>query len=460
MPVLTEHRNRRPPGPSRTWLFGNLKEFGRDQLGSMTRWAREYGDLVSARFGPKRVVFANHPELVEQVLVEQNRKFIKHYRLRRTKRTLGQGLLTSEGDFWRSQRKLAQPAFHRERIAAYARLMVDFTERMLESWADGQVRDVQDDMMRLTLEIVAKTLFDAEIGGDTADASAAMETLMRAFIARSGSLVNPPHWLPTPHNLRVERAIRRLERILVSIIAQRRKSGEDRGDLLSMLLHAQDEDSGRRMSDRQLRDEVMTLFMAGHETTANTLAWTWFLLAGHPDAEARLHAELDLVLDGRPPTVADLPRLAYTERVVNETLRVFPTVWVVGREAIEPVELDGYRIPAGTTVFMPQWVIHRDGRWYDDPEVFRPERWEGGLIQRIHRYAYFPFGGGPRLCIGNNFAQMEATLVLATIAQKFRITLAPDAVVEPLATITLRPAHGVKVILEKRRSATAAAEVR
>jgi cytochrome P450 len=460
MPVLTEHRNRRPPGPSRTWLFGNLKEFGRDQLGSMTRWAREYGDLVSARFGPKRVVFANHPELVEQVLVEQNRKFIKHYRLRRTKRTLGQGLLTSEGDFWRSQRKLAQPAFHRERIAAYARLMVDFTERMLESWADGQVRDVQDDMMRLTLEIVAKTLFDAEIGGDTADASAAMETLMRAFIARSGSLVNPPHWLPTPHNLRVERAIRRLERILVSIIAQRRKSGEDRGDLLSMLLHAQDEDSGRRMSDRQLRDEVMTLFMAGHETTANTLAWTWFLLAGHPDAEARLHAELDLVLDGRPPTVADLPRLAYTERVVNETLRVFPTVWVVGREAIEPVELDGYRIPAGTTVFMPQWVIHRDGRWYDDPEVFRPERWEGGLIQRIHRYAYFPFGGGPRLCIGNNFAQMEATLVLATIAQKFRITLAPDAVVEPLATITLRPAHGVKVILEKRRSATAATDAR
>jgi cytochrome P450 len=460
MPVLTEHRNRRPPGPSRTWLFGNLKEFGRDQLGSMTRWAREYGDLVSARFGPKRVVFANHPELVEQVLVEQNRKFIKHYRLRRTKRTLGQGLLTSEGDFWRSQRKLAQPAFHRERIAAYARLMVDFTERMLESWADGQVRDVQDDMMRLTLEIVAKTLFDAEIGGDTADASAAMETLMRAFIARSGSLVNPPHWLPTPHNLRVERAIRRLERILVSIIAQRRKSGEDRGDLLSMLLHAQDEDSGRRMSDRQLRDEVMTLFMAGHETTANTLAWTWFLLAGHPDAEARLHAELDLVLDGRPPTVADLPRLAYTERVVNETLRVFPTVWVVGREAIEPVELDGYRIPAGTTVFMPQWVIHRDGRWYDDPEVFRPERWEGGLIQRIHRYAYFPFGGGPRLCIGNNFAQMEATLVLATIAQKFRIRLAPDAVVEPLATITLRPAHGVKVILEKRRSATAATDAR
>jgi cytochrome P450 len=450
MPVLAEIRNQRPPGPPQTWLFGNLKEFGRDQLGAMTRWARDYGDFVSARFGPKRVVFANHPDLVEQVLVEQNRKFIKHYRLRQTKRTLGQGLLTSEGDFWRSQRKLAQPAFHRERIAAYSRLMVDFTERMLESWADGQSRDIQDDMMRLTLEIVAKTLFDAEISGETADASAAMETLMRSFIARTGSLLNPPHWLPTPLNLRVERAIRRLERILATVIAQRRESGNDRGDLLSMLLHAQDEDSGRRMSDAQLRDEVMTLFMAGHETTANTLAWTWFLLAGHADAESRLHAELAQVLGGRSPVMADLPRLSYTESVVNETLRVYPTVWVIGREATEPVELGGYRIPAGTTVFMPQWVIHRDGRWYDDPEQFRPERWEGGLIQRIHRYAYFPFGGGPRICIGNNFAQMEATLILATIAQKFRVRLAPDAVVKPLATITLRPAHGVKVILEKR----------
>jgi cytochrome P450 len=439
-----------PPGPPQTWLFGNLKEFGRDQLGTMTRWAREYGDLVSARFGSKPVVFANHPDLVEEVLVHQNRKFIKHYRLRQTKRTLGHGLLTSEGEFWRGQRRLAQPAFHRERIAAYARFMVDFTERMLESWADGQVRDVQDDMMRLTLEIVAKTLFDAEISGETADASAAMETLMRCFIARTGSLVNPPHWLPTPLNLRVERAVRRLERILANIIAQRRASGEDRGDLLSMLLHVQDEESGRRMSDQQLRDEVMTLFMAGHETTANTLAWTWVLLSRHPDAEARLHAEIDLVLGGRPPAVADLPRLSFTESVVNETLRVYPIVWVIGREAIEPVELGGYRIPAGTTVFLPQWVVHRDGRWYDDPEVFRPERWQGGLIQRIPRYAYFPFGGGPRICIGNNFALMEATLILATIAQKYRLRLAPDAVISPLPTITLRPAHGVKVILSKR----------
>jgi cytochrome P450 len=450
MAVVAQRWNERPPGPPQTWLFGNLREFSRDQLGALTRWKREYGDFVEARFGARRVVFANHPDLVEEVLVKQNRKFIKHFRLRRTRRVLGQGLLTSEGEFWRSQRRLAQPAFHRERITTYARLMVEYTERMLETWSPGQVRDVQDDMMRLTLEIVAKTLFDAEIRGATADASGAMETLMRSFIARTGSLVTPPHWVPTLLNIRVERAIRRLERILAAIITERRARGEDRGDLLSMLLHAQDEESGRRMSDQQLRDEVMTLFMAGHETTANTLAWVWFLLSEHPDVEARLHVEVDRVLGGRPPTVADLPRLGFTENIITEALRVYPTVWMIGREAIDPVELDGFQIPAGTTVFMAQWVVHRDSRWYDDPEVFRPERWEGGLIQRIHRYAYFPFGGGPRICIGNQFAMMEATLILATIARMYRIRLAPDAVIAPLPTATLRPAHGVKVILSRR----------
>ncbi len=438
------------PGPPQRWIFGNLREFGRDRLASLTRWAHEYGDVVWARFGPRVVVFLNHPDLVEEVLVNQNRKFIKHYRLRDATRTLGQGLLISEGEFWRGQRKLAQPAFHRERIAAYGALMVQLTERMLLGWADAQVRDAQDDMMRLTLEIVAKTLFDAEIAGDSADVSAAMETLMQAFVVRTASLVNPPHWLPTPMNIRVERAIRRLERILHAVIAERRKSGEDRGDLLSMLLRAQDEESGRRMTDSQLRDEVMTLFMAGHETTANTLAWAWFLLAGHPEAEARLHKELEAVLGGRPPEFADLPRLPYTESVINETLRVYPTVWMVGRENTEPVELGGFPIPVGTTLFMPQWVIHRDARWFDDPDVFRPERWEGGLLQRLHRYAYFPFGGGPRICIGNNFALMEAALVLATVAQKFRLRLADDAQVTPLPTMTLRPANGVKVVLCKR----------
>jgi cytochrome P450 len=450
MPALL--RTPSPPGPTQRWLFGNLKEFSHDQLGSLARWARQYGDVVSARFGPRRIIFLNHPDLVEEVLVSQHRKFIKHYRLRKSARALGQGLVTSEGELWRSQRKLAQPAFHRERINRYAQSMVSFTEQMLASWADGQVRDVHADMMTLTLEIVAKTLFDSEIGGKSADARAAMEILERGFIARTRRLMAPPIWLPTPLNMRLERAVRRLEQIIFAIIAERRRSREDRGDLLSMLLHAQDQESGRRMSDQLLRDEVMTLFMAGHETTANTLAWAWLFVARQPDVEARLHEELDRTLAGRTPTVADLPQLAFAERIITETLRVHPTVWMVGREAIEPVELGGYRIPVGMTVFMPQWVIHRDPRWYDDPEVFRPQRWADGLMQRIPRYAYFPFGGGPRICIGNNFAMMEATLILATIAQKYRMALAPDADIKLLPSMTLRPAHGIKVVLEERRS--------
>jgi cytochrome P450 len=368
-----------------------------------------------------------------------------------TRLTLGNGLLTSEGDFWRRQRRLAQPAFHRERVASYAGAMVAFAERMLTTWEDGQVRDVQEDMMQLTLEIVAKTLFDADIAGDAAAASAAMETLLRCFTARVNHMIRlPEHW-PTPANFRLHRAVRRLERILFAIIAERRASGEDRGDLLSMLLHAQDEDDGGRMTDHQLRDEAMTLFMAGHETTANTMAWVWFLLANHPQAEARLHAELDEVLGGRSPGFDDLPRLAYTEMVVTEALRLYPTVWLLGREAIEPCEVGGYPIRVGTTLYMSQWVIHRDPRWFDDPREYRPERWADGLAKRLPRYAYFPFGGGPRICIGNSFAMMEATLLLATIARRFRLALTPDATVTPLPTMTLRPDGGVKVRLTRRR---------
>lgn len=440
----------RPPGPKGHWLRGNIREFAKDRLGFLDENFRTYGDVVGFRLGPYRIVQVNHPELVEQVVVTQNRSFIKHFALKQTKSTLGKGLVTSEGDFWRRQRKLSQPAFHRDRIAGYADVMVRHTERMLGSWADGQTRDAQDDMMRLTLEIVAKTLFDAEIATEAADASAAMETLMRCFTARIGSPVRLPEWVPTPVNLRLRRSIGRLDRIVFRFIAERRASGEERDDLLSMLLHARDED-GSQMTDRQLRDELMTLFMAGHETTANTLAWVFWLLALNPDAESRLLAELDAVLDGRAPTFEDLPRLPFAEHVVNESLRLYPTVWLIGREAIEPCRIGNEWIARGTTVYMPQWVIHRDPRWYDDPLSYCPERWQDGLAKRLPRYAFFPFGGGPRACIGNNFAMMEAVLLLATIARRFRLRLAPNASVTPLPTMTLRPDHGVKVILEERR---------
>jgi cytochrome P450 len=436
-----------PPGH---WLTGHLRPFQRDRLGFLSEYARTYGDMVNLRLGPMRVRLLSHPDLIEEVLVAKARHFIKHGPLRQARPSLGNGLLTSEGDFWRQQRKLAQPAFHRDRVAAYAATMVAAAERMLDGWVDGQVRDVQDDMMRVTLEIVAKCLFDADVSGDAADASAAMETLIRCFTRRVERWIKLPMAIPTPSNLRFRRAMSRLDRIIFAIIAARRASGEDRGDLLSMLLHAQDEDDGRRMTDRQLRDEAMTLFMAGHETTANTLAWTWVLLARSPDVEARLHAELDAVLGGRVPTFADLPRLGYADAVITEALRVYPTVWLLGREAVEPCAIGGEPVPVGLTLWMSQWVLHRDPRFFDEPEQFRPERWSDGLARRIPRYAYFPFGGGPRICIGNSFAQMEAVLLLATIARRYRLALAPDAVIRPFPTMTLRPDGGVKVILTRR----------
>jgi cytochrome P450 len=443
----------RPPGPKGRPIVGHVREFRADRLAFLDDCARTYGDVVALRLATKRIWALNHPDLVEEVLVTRNRAFHKHFALRAAKPTLGEGLLTSEGDFWRRQRRLSQPAFHRDRIAGYAGVMVDYTERMLGTWHDGEPRDAQADMMQLTLEIVAKTLFDADIAVEAAEVADAMEILMENFTRRVNRMVPLPHWVPVPENLRFRRAMAVVDRTLDAIIAGRRREGEDRGDLLSMLLLATDaEGDGSRMSNRQLRDEVVTLFMAGHETTANTMAWAWYLLSRHPEAEARLHEELDEVLgDGRPPSHDDLPRLRHADMIITETLRLYPTAWLLGREVMEPVEVGGYRPPVGSTMWMSQWVIHRDPRWFDEPESFRPERWADGLARRLPRYAYFPFGGGPRICIGNHFAQMEAVLLLATIARRFRLKV-PDAhVPRPVPTMTLRPEGGLPVVLEARR---------
>ncbi len=450
-------RRQGPPGPKGHWLQGHIPDFRGERLEFLTRCAREYGDVVALRLGPARIFLLNHPDLVEEVLVRQNRIFIKHFALRAAKPTLGEGLLTSEGEFWRRQRRLAQPAFHRERIAAYAKVMVEYTERMLTGWSEGQRRDVQADMMGLTLEIVAKTLFDAEIERDSGELTGAMEALMTSFTDRVNRLIPLPNWLPVPQNFRYWSAMGQVERLLKGIIGERRRTGEDRGDLLSMLLHAQDvEGDGGRMTDKQLQDEVVTLFLAGHETTANTLAWAWLLLSRNPEAESRLHEELDAVLGGtetRAPRFEDLPRLTYADAVITETLRVMPTVWLLGREATVPTEIGGYHVPKGTTLWMSQWVIHRDPRWFEEPEVFRPERWLDGLAKQLPRYAYFPYGGGPRICIGNAFAQMEAVLLLATIARRFRPRVPDNVVVGNVPTMTLRPT-GVPVVLERRLGAS------
>lgn len=438
-----------PPGPSfglRRWSLGPLNNG--DPLGYFSGLVREYGDLIGLRILNFRILLINHPDHIEDVLVNHPRKFIKGRVLKANKRVFGSGLLTSEGDFWLRQRRLAQPAFHRARIAAYASTMVEYTERLLHEWQGGEERDIHKEMMRLTLQIVGKTLFDADVERDAQDIGKSMELLLELG-ADFRRTVLIPHWLPTPSNFRLELAIRKIEKVLYRIIAGRRASGRDAGDLLSMLLAAQDED-GSRMTDTQLRDEAITLFLAGHETTANTLSWTWWLLAKNPVVEAKLHAELRNVLGGRAPKMDDLPKLTYTNHVITESMRLYPPAWGTARTAIEDHEIAGYSVPKNSGVSFAQWTVHRDARWYDAPDEFRPERWEGDLLKRLPRFAYFPFGGGPRQCIGNSFALMEAALILATIAQQYRFRLVEEHPVVPLASITLRPRHGIRAALEAR----------
>jgi cytochrome P450 len=426
-----------------------------DTLGFMTRSAREMGDVVLFRFGPMRALLLAHPELVEDVLVTHRHTFVKNRATRLIGRVTGNGLVVSEGDFWRRQRRLIQPAFHHGRIAGYADTMVGFTDRMLGSWRDGEVRDVHEEMMHLTLEIVSKTLFDADVSRhDEAEVGAAVKVAVECLNEVLNSLLFfVPERFPTPTNVRLWRAVRRLDDVLYRIIREHRAAGVDRGDLLSTLLRAGDEDDGSHMTDRQVRDEAMTLFLAGHETTSIALSWAWYLLSQHPEVEARVHAELDSVLSGRVPTAADVPSLPFVGMVMTEALRLYPPALALGREAVADCELGGYRVRKGTNVILSQWVVHRDPRWFEEPEAFRPERWEGDLARRIPRFAYFPFGGGQRHCIGSSFATMEATLLLATIAQRFRLRLVPGHPVEPQAALTLRPKHGMRMVLEAREPA-------
>jgi cytochrome P450 len=446
-----------PPGPEPGALDGVFSPFRRDPLTFLTEAARNYGDIVGLRFFHYRTYLITHPDYIEDVLVNHPRKFVKGRVLQANKRLFGNGLLTSEGDFWLRQRRLAQPAFHRARIAGYAGTMVSFTQRMLEGWKDGEERDAHVEMMQLTLQIVGKTLFDADVTGDAREIGRIISMLLN-FSSDFRRLIFTPRWLPTPRNIQTELAIRRLDKIIYRMIAQRRASGRDVGDLLSMLLAAQDED-GAHMTDRQLRDEALTLFLAGYETTANLLAWTWWLLATHPEVEAKLHREVDDALAGRSASMEDLNGLPYSTQIITESLRLYPPAWGMARLAIEDHEIAGYPIPAGTGVAIPQWIVHRDPRWYEAPDEFRPERRIGDLQKNLPRFAYFPFGGGPRQCIGNAFALMEATLVLATVAQRFRLCMKPGVVIEPLASITLRPKGGIPVRIEARTPRSAHTEI-
>lgn len=434
-----------PPGPRARPFFGLLPEFRKDPLALLDRMFQDYGDLVTVPLGPYPFLLVSDPALIEEVLVTQNRLFIKGRGLENSRRVLGNGLVSSEGEFWRRQRRLAQPAFHRTRVQAYGETMVDFALQHIASWRHGAIYDINREMMRLTLAIAAKTLFSADVSHEADVVGAALEVTLREFQRRMRTMIKIPETWPTPNNIRYSRAVEALDRVIYRIIDDRRQSGEDTGDLLSMLLHAVDED-GSQMTPQQLRDETMTLFLAGHETTANAMTWTWYLLGLNPEAEARLHAELEQVLGGRPPGPQDLPSLPYVEAVISESMRLYPPVWILGRRSTAPVEVGSYSFGANQDFLMSQWVMHRNPRYFENPLHFQPERWLDGLAKRLPRFAYFPFGGGPRICIGAGFALMEAQLLLATIAQQFRLQVDPTHQVGTSPSMTLRPAGPVSVV--------------
>src|ERR1700751_2291989 len=415
---MSTNGNRLPPGPKGLPLVGLSFNLLQDPVELMRRVTREYGDIVRIPVILQSRILLNHPDYIQQLLLFQQSKFHKSTLTKETtERLLGQGLLISEGDFWRRQRRLAQPPFHCHRINEYAPPKLECAEMKARDWRDGDTRNMAEEMMELTLEAAVRTLFGTTLPGEAQQVGRAMTFLMRYSLRRARSPLRIPAGWPTPKNRRATKEFGFLDSLVYRIIEERKAQGNGHrhGDLLSMLMGAMDED-GTQMTPRQLRDETMTLFLAGHETTALTLSWTWYLLSQNPAAEARLHEELDGVLGGKPPTLKDLPALTYTDRVIKESMRLYPPAWSLAREVAHEFEVEGYRIPAGANVVMSQWILHRDRRLFEDPLRFEPDRWGTDACKKLPRFAYFPFGGGPRQCIGAGFATMEAVLLLATIA--------------------------------------------
>jgi cytochrome P450 len=452
-------RSTLPPGPFYWTPLALGRVMRRDPLAYVSNLSRDYGDVVCLCMGTMRVYFLHHPDGVKHVLQDNNQNYVKGPIIARVKVLIGDGLFTSEGDFWRRQRRLAQPAFHRERIAGFADAMARRTAERLARWepaaASGEPIDVAAEMSALTLTIVGETLFARDLSGEAAGAGRALAVALEVAAHRAMSYVVTPIWVPTARNRAFRRAARTLDALVYEIIDGRRRTADPGADLLGTLMAARDEETGERMSPRQLRDEVMTFLLAGHETTAMALSWTWYLLARHPEIAEAARAETLAVLGDRAPTVADLPRLPLARMVVEEAMRLYPPVWGIGRQSVGADRIGGYDIPAGTLVNLSAWVTHRHPAFWDDPDRFDPERFRPGVERTRPRFAYFPFSGGPRLCIGEGFALLEAQLIVAMMLQRYRLTLARREVVVPEPTLTLRPRGGLPMRIERVPAATA-----
>ncbi|MCB9004361.1 MAG: cytochrome P450 [Ardenticatenaceae bacterium] len=451
-PATNGHR---PPGPPLYPVIGMTRRLDMQQHEAVLHFQHEFGDFVHLQIVHKRLYLVSDPAGIKHVLQDNNHNYVKGLGLAKAKVFLGEGLLTNEGEPWRRQRRLIQPAFHRQKISGFAETMTAVTSEMLAGWetavAAQRPLNIAQEMMRLTLGIVAQTLFSTALTPEEMDTvGRVMPHVLHVTNQRIQNVFAFWERLPTPANRRFMADLAALDRIVYRIIAERRETGGEQSDLLGMLMAARDEETGAGMDDKQLRDEVMTLFLAGHETTANLLAWTWYLLSLHPDVRARLQEEVDGVLNGRIPTSADVPNLTYTTQVLHEVLRLYPPAAIFSRTPLAADEVSGYAVEPGSVVIISPYVMHRHPDYWQNPAGFQPDRFAPGWERNLPRYVFIPFGGGPRLCIGNNFALMEAALIVAMVAQKYELDLVPGHPVEAEFAVTLRPRYGVQMMLRRR----------
>lgn len=442
------------PGPLGVPVLGLLHRAWHNPPQFFLDTAIRYGPVVCLRLGFHRVYLISHPQDIKHVLQDNHLNYQKNAaRVEKIKPLFGEGLTTSEGDLWRRQRLAIHPAFSRERIAGFASHVIEATAAMLHHFravaASGQALDVAAEMLRFTQRIALKILFSAEPVGDVDTVDRALTTVLEHINRTTWALIDLPERLPTPRNRRFQHALTVLDNFVYRLVDERRRSGETTGDLLSFLLGVRYEETGEGMSDRQLRDEMMTMFVAGHQTTANALAWAWYLLSQNPEVARQLHAECRRVLRGRPPTYQDVPQLTYARMVIEEAMRLYPPTWITARRPIADDEIGGYHIPANATVLLSPYVTQRHPNFWEKPEVFNPERFMPERVAARPRFAYFPFGGGPRVCVGRSFALLEAQLIVAAVAQQYRLHLVPGHPVEPYAMMTLQPRRGLLMTLHK-----------